>query len=912
MMRAWIGLALLSGSWLLGLGYYHPPHWPAWTVAIVLGTVLLVSKPTRVPSRRELGIALAMLLPAVWLMPWPYRAAPLLFVVGIGLQWATVERRWLKPLGWGAVKAGTLLLVQSLALLAYSVETARCHDLPRPLPRLLGWIASLMGIDAAVHGHTLTMHSRREIGETATVHYLAASWGLLLDPATLCFFVGGLVLLALLAWNRLPQGARWSSWLRAVRVFALVLLAWLPLRFALLVSLYLHRVLRAAPTVRLTAMNQFFSPWVCLALLLGPVLLVWWFVRSSGIVRPGQGDEGSERPRRGRTAAAASSRQASSEEGSTSPGRLDRWRYPAALALTACGMATIAFIVQWDPVGSPKGGRVMVVERHSTWEPSDEPYDKDHFGHDPSYAYTRAYDYCDQYFEMSRLQESDPINHQKLSQCDVLIVKIPTDWFLDDEVKAITQFVEDGGGLLLVGDHTNVFNSTTYLNPIARQFGFRLRHDLLFRIGSPYVQELKPPTVPHPIVQHLPPMHYAVSCSVDPGASRGRAVVRSTGLWSLYPDYHQDNYHPHAEYRAEMGYGAFIQLWATRHGRGRVAAYTDSTIFSNFCTFQPGKAELLLGMLQWLNRSSPLDDSAVGMTVFGVSLIVALALLAAGLALAVRTGAGWLVLFASGMLGLTAGSIAVVGAHRVAMPVLEPLEPMTRVVVDRTVSDAPLSLGSETQGDGQGYGLLEQWISRLGCYTVRARGDEAFTGDALVVICPTRSVPNDFRQGLVDYVAGGGRLLLIDSPDSTGSTSNSLLWEFGITVSHASSRPGRLKLSDDWPGLQVDGACEILGGEPFMWVDEMAVATRVPHGNGWVIAAGFGSSLNDTSMGGHWMLSPDMGVTERSQLEPDLVTRYDLLFALLEALLADRPVAAPTGQAPNTAKPAASEPGAEP
>ncbi len=911
MIRAWIGLALLSASWLLGVGYYHPPNWPAWTVVVVLGTVLLISKPSRLPSRRELGIALAMLLPALWLMPWPYRAAPLLLVVGIGLQLAVVERRWLKPLGWGAMKAGTVLLVQSLALLAYSAQTARCHDLPRPLPRLLGWIASLLGIDAAVHGHTLTMHSRREIAETAAVHYLATTWELLLDPATLCFFAGGLVLLALTAWNRLPQGARWSEWLRAVRVFALVLLAWLPLRFALVLSLYLHRVLRANPTIRLTAMNQFFSPWLCLALLVGPVLLVWWFVRTSRVVRPGQADEGSEKPRRGR-AAAASSGGAATKEGSASQGPLDRWRYPAALALAACGMAIFAFILQWDPVGRPKAGRVMIVERHSTWEPSDEPYDKDHFGHDPSYAYTRAYDYCGQYFEMSRLMESDPINHEKLSQCDVLIVKIPTDWFLDDEVRAITRFVEEGGGLLLIGDHTNVFNSTTYLNPIARPFGFVFRHDLLFRIASPYVQKLEAPTVPHPIVQHLPPMHYAVSCSVDPGRSWGRAVVRSTGLWSLYPDYHQENYHPHAEYRAEMGYGAFIQLWAMRHGRGRVAAYTDSTIFSNFCTFQPGKAELLLGMLQWLNHSSPLDRAALRVPLVGVSLIVALALLAAGLTLALRTGAGSLVVLASGMLGVTVGSVAVIGLHRLAMPELELLRPMTRVVVDRTVSEALLSRGSETQGDGRGYGLLEQWISRLGCYTVRARGDEAFSGDALVVICPTRSVPNEFRQRLIDYVAGGGRLLVIDSPDSMGSTSNSLLWEFGITVSHAGSRPGPLKLTDDWPGLQAEGACEIIGGEPFMWVDEMPVAARVQYGEGSVMAVGFGSLLNDTGMGGHWMLTPDMGVTHRSELKPDLVTRYDLLFSLVEALLEDRPVVAPAAPPADTAESAASEPATEP
>ena len=87
MMRALIGLALLSGSWLMGLGYYHPANWSAWVVLVVLGTVLLASTPTRLPDRRETGIALAMLLPAVWLVPWPYRAA-LLAIVSKGAELA--------------------------------------------------------------------------------------------------------------------------------------------------------------------------------------------------------------------------------------------------------------------------------------------------------------------------------------------------------------------------------------------------------------------------------------------------------------------------------------------------------------------------------------------------------------------------------------------------------------------------------------------------------------------------------------------------------------------------------------------------------------------------------------------------------------------------------------------------------
>jgi len=810
-----------------------------------------------------MGVALAMMLPAAWFAPWPYRAAPLWIAVGLGLQLVRGPRRWPQSLGWGAVKAGVVLLGQGLVIEAYAVQTARCHDLPGPLARLLGSVASLLGIDAAVDGSTVAMHSLREINSRAAMHYMAATWDLLVDPASLAFLVGGLILLTIVVWSRPGEAARWSAWGRLAGALALVTIAWLPFRAGLLAVIYLHRVARANPNVPLTAMSQFFSTWMSLLLLAVPVLLAWRFVRLRG------GDA------------------AAIDEREDPDARRTQWSYPAALALFACATATVSFLFQWEPVGRRKAGRVMFVERHSTWEPTDLPYDRENFGHDPSYSYNKIYDYCSQYYQMSRLEESDAIDRAKLSECDVLVVKIPTGRFSPGEVRAIAKFVERGGGLLLVGDHTNVFKSGTYLNDISRPFGFTFRHDLLFAIDSPYDQKLTRPIVPHPVVQHLPPMVYAVSCSIDPGASRGRVVVRSPGLWSLPSDYHSENYHPHAEYRPEMRFGSFIQLWSVCHGSGRVLAFTDSTIFSSFCIFQPGKAELMVGMLEWLNHTSTLDRGWPRAWVTLAGMVVALASLVLGLMRARGGRVAWLAVLGAAVLGWTVASIGVAAVHRRAMPeppLLGPSARLTQVGIDRTVSEAPLSLGAFVQGDGVGYGMLEQWIPRLGYYTERLSGPEAFSADALVVICPTRSVPEEFREGLVEYVSQGGRVLIVDSPDVPDSTANSLLWPFKMAVDHATYSQGELRLADDWPkGVELEATCEVFGGEPLAWVGQSAVAARTRHGKGSVTAIGFGSYLNDESMGISWAEDPDA----------EMLTRFDVLFALVEAVVEDRPIVAP-------------------
>ena len=230
MMRAWIALALLSVSWLWGLDYYRPANGVLWSVAMVLAVLLLSGAPLRLPRRREGGLAVVLLLPAAWWMPWPYRMVPLAIAVGLGLQLVPIPRRWPGMIGRGAVAAGVILLVQAVVLWAYECHTARSHELPWPLPSLLGAVASLLGVDAAVDGNTLALYTFREVLRPG------ATWELLLDPATLAFLVGGLALLGWTVLNSAPVGHRWRTWLRAVRTFAILLVAWLPLRAGLLLG----------------------------------------------------------------------------------------------------------------------------------------------------------------------------------------------------------------------------------------------------------------------------------------------------------------------------------------------------------------------------------------------------------------------------------------------------------------------------------------------------------------------------------------------------------------------------------------------------------------------------------------------------------------------------------------------------
>jgi hypothetical protein len=205
---------------------------------------------------------------------------------------------------------------------------------------------------------------------------------------------------------------------------------------------------------------------------------------------------------------------------------------------------------------------------------------------------------------------------------------------------------------------------------------------------------------------------------------------------------------------------------------------------------------------------------------------------------------------------------------------------MPRVVIDRTTSEVPLSLGLFRKGEnGTGFGLLEQWIAKLNCYTIRQEGKASFSADVVVVICPTLKVSPDFHEGLVRYVKDGGKLLVFDSPENKSSAANDLLSPFGIKIDRNNPSNGTLTLKGSWPNIPAT-ACSVSGGEAIAQINGKPVATVTHVGKGTVMVVGFGNLFNDRNMGYTWMFDPD---TQAKQ-------RFNAFYALVRSLLRNKPI----------------------
>jgi hypothetical protein len=835
MTRFWLASVLCAAAWLYGTFWYHAANGTIAAAALLAGVACCGGPRLPGLSSRTAVAAGVLSLLAAAVTPFPLRAVPLLAGIGCLLHALPSPRRW--P-GWTAralVAAGGVLAVQRLTLWLYAAGTARSHELPGCVAAGLAALLRLLHLDVAASPGRLTAFAMRE-----TLPF-APSWELLADPLTVCSVAGLLAMAAFRAADAATAGERRAVFRAAGRA-VLAVAAWLPLRAALVVALVLHRVLLVGYDDKLEPGAWLWNRGFLLALEIVPLALIAGFGR---VALPGAPAATTQ----GLLAAPPSPRRA--------------WTGAALLLLAA---AVLSAGVLWHPSGSRKTGRVLVDELHSDWERTDKPFDTSWYGRDAGYNYAAIYDFCSRYYDMGRL--TVPLGDAALASCDVLILKCPTKPYETREVEAVLRFVERGGGLLLVGEHTDVFRTSTHLNQIAAELGFRFRPDCLFGMEDPFHQSLRPGAGAHPVLRHVPYMDFAISCSIAPGASRGDAVVRSTGLWSLPADYHASNFYPQVRRRADARYGAFVQLWSATHGRGRVLAFCDSTIFSNFSSFEEGKSELMVSMVEWLNRRPPAVEP------FWICLVLSALL---GLAAWRWRGACPALLLAAAFAGWRLGALWADRANLDGFPYPNPVRPVFRASIDRAVCSAPLSLSGFIMPSDEGFGIFEQWLIRLGCFPDRRRDAPLPTHGLAVFLQPDRVPPRDFARRLAGYVRGGGRILVLDSVANAKSTANSLLYPFGLRARHDSAAvAGLADGPEGWPSVPIEKAVEIEGGTPLLRVHGRTVAAWTNFGKGMVAAVGAGLRFADSHMGGTTEMEPSPAVREV----------YELQYALVRALMA--------------------------
>ncbi len=372
----------------------------------------------------------------------------------------------------------------------------------------------------------------------------------------------------------------------------------------------------------------------------------------------------------------------------------------------------LAAVVQWEPSGSRKDGEVVINTYHAQWSRTDRPYDKEWYGPAAGYNYACMKRLFEGYYPTRELKTR--ITPEELETASALVIYDPDRAFTADELSAIHAFVKKGGGILLVGDHTNVFGTTTHLNTVCRPFGFIFRDDVLFDLDEDFFQLYDVPRMHSQFLHGMTFFKFRGPASIQPTSCSTRTIFRVSHAKSLRAIYSVNNFYPPPNDDPKMRTGEFSSSVSSRYGQGRVLAFADSTVFSNFEIFYPGKYEYLLNGMRWLNHS----DGPLTTPIKRLAWLAALILLGY---LFWRTGHPRR-LMGTILAAIVTWSLAwaiCIFAEQARAEFPQPAQPMQFMFFATEPDDDPYTLRTfvtEASYD-QKYDVFIQWVLRTGMYS---------------------------------------------------------------------------------------------------------------------------------------------------------------------------------------------------
>jgi hypothetical protein len=513
-----------------------------------------------------------------------------------------------------------------------------------------------------------------------------------------------------------------------------------------------------------------------------------------------------------------------------------------------------------DP-GSNKNGRVLIDEFHSDWEDSIRPLDKEWYGVLSTYNYYSWAEWLNYYYKINR-NINNTLTVGLLDNYDILVLKCPTNTYSDEEINAIIQFVEQGGGLFLIGDHTNVFGMNTYLNTVANKFGISFKTDATYELGSGALSSYIPDGIfTHPIVNDLEQFDFMTSCTLDSplfseNVILGNRLINEPGTYST------ENFFSESFSTTESEFGYFLQSVAVKHGKGRVVAFTDSTVFSSFSVFTDGYQTYSLGVFDYLNRENAY--SYINTLLLGIG-IISLILLIYSIRKEHKLKIASLFLFI-GLLSFSIATPIFTHINTVNYQLPSAHTDFNQVCFVQEHSNIKISLEPSIliEKDENEFGTFYVWTQRVGCIPSVARTlDKAVQkADIIVFINPIKTFSNNDIDLISKFIENGGKMLVMDSITNRLSTSNELISNFGMWINKKSDN---LQLFDNISeigennskGIIMSPYLSISGGEKTI-VDErnetqigiMDFYNEQTGKNGTIVVVVDSYTFRDQNMGG--------------------------------------------------------------
>lgn len=264
--------------------------------------------------------------------------------------------------------------------------------------------------------------------------------------------------------------------------------------------------------------------------------------------------------------------------------------------------APLGILLSFFPPRSPIA-TIVFDESHGDWETVDASFGPESFGRGVNYTYSLLFDYAK---ELTGRAETFEKESSALPEKDsVFVLKLPSKPLSADFVASLEQWVSEGGRLLVIADHTDLYDHAQILNSaLQKAFKFKINTDAVFdRKGMP----------------NIPSVGYADAVFGNVHA-REKVLPWQTGAsfseiptWSIELANFGLSFSEPGDYSASNRFGNFSPRPNLRlmnhsamigfpHGSGVVTVLLDSTPWSNFALFKEQYRHLFKSTLYVLEK----------------------------------------------------------------------------------------------------------------------------------------------------------------------------------------------------------------------------------------------------------------------------------------------------------------------
>jgi len=252
------------------------------------------------------------------------------------------------------------------------------------------------------------------------------------------------------------------------------------------------------------------------------------------------------------------------------------------------------------------GHWILVDNIHSTKQNPDLKLERDNYNYQGMHGFHRLFVHLERNGYPYRQITEGALTDEALAPYEVLFINLVSadrPAFTEDEIAAVHRFVEGGGGLFVISDHTNVYYSADRLNPLMTPLGVTITNygsldqGPEYAIGNAWIKIRH--YADHPITEALQVTSFQTGGTLD--TEHGIAFLSDQGFGDFWIEADTNpGFYGNWRLDPDEPSGMLPVISAHSYGQGRVVVVADQNVFGDEWLFAGQNFELVSNTFEWL------------------------------------------------------------------------------------------------------------------------------------------------------------------------------------------------------------------------------------------------------------------------------------------------------------------------